>query len=149
MRPHRMNLGDDPHRRPRLRGRQSGPLAGQPGANHQNVMLRHRRESLRKRRRNPTEGGEPGTYIEGYECGFVWREQRLIVATDGGTAHGTARAMKRDPVRDADLMIPGWRIWRLSCQQLLSDPDTVVEQLIRLGITPAQRPAARAARRRS
>jgi hypothetical protein len=52
-----MNLGDDPHRRPSLRGRQSGPLAGQPGANHQNVMLRHRRESLRKRRRNPRRGG--------------------------------------------------------------------------------------------
>ena len=92
---------------------------------------------------------EVNVYIEGYECDFVWPEQRLIVETDGGAAHGTTRAMKRDPVRDADLMIAGWRVWRLSCQQLLSDPDTVVEQLIRLGITPAQRPAARAARRRS
>jgi very-short-patch-repair endonuclease len=55
--------------------------------------------------------------------------------------------MKRDPVRDADLMIAGWRVWRLSYEQLLSDPDTVAEQLIGLGITPVQLPAAPGARR--
>ena len=88
-------------------------------------------------------------HVEGYECDFVWREQRLIVETDGGAAHSTTRAKRRDPVRDADLMIAGWRVWRLSYEQLLRNPDTVAEQLIGLGITPAQPPAARAARRRS
>ncbi|HYN90445.1 MAG TPA: DUF559 domain-containing protein [Thermoleophilaceae bacterium] len=52
---------------------------------------------------------EVNVYIEGYECDFVWREQRLIVETDGGAAHGTTRAKKRDPVRDAELMIAGWK----------------------------------------
>jgi hypothetical protein len=43
----------------------------------------------------------------GYECDFVWREQRVIVETDGGAAHGTRRARERDPLRDGDLMIAG------------------------------------------
>jgi Transcriptional regulator, AbiEi antitoxin/Protein of unknown function (DUF559) len=91
---------------------------------------------------------EVNTYIEGYECDFVWREQRLIVETDGGAAHGTRRAQRRDPVRDADLMIAGWRVWRLSYEQLSRDPATVAEQLVALGIRPARRPAARVAPRR-
>jgi very-short-patch-repair endonuclease len=85
---------------------------------------------------------EVNVHVEGYECDFVWRGQRLIVETDGGAAHGTTRALKRDPVRDADLMIAGWRVWRLSYEQLVCDPDTVAEQLIGLGITPVQLPAA-------
>jgi hypothetical protein len=88
-------------------------------------------------------------YVEGYECDFVWGEQRLIVETDGGAAHGTIRAMQRDPVRDADLMIAGWRVWRLTYERLVREPDVVAEQLMRLGITPAWRPAGPVARRRS
>jgi very-short-patch-repair endonuclease len=91
---------------------------------------------------------EVNVHIEGYECDFVWREQRLIVETDGGAAHGTPRAMKRDPLRDGDLMIAGWRVWRLTYERLLREPDAIAEQLIGLGITPSQRRAARVARRR-
>jgi very-short-patch-repair endonuclease len=92
---------------------------------------------------------EVNVHIEGYECDFVWRQQRLIVETDGGAAHGARRAKRRDPVRDGDLMIAGWRVWRLTYEQLLRAPETVAEQLQGLGITPAQRPGARVARRRS
>ena len=92
---------------------------------------------------------EVNVHIEGYECDFVWREQRLIVETDGAAAHGTNRAMKRDPARDADLMIAGWRVWRVTYEQLLRDPEAVAEKLVRLGVTPARRSAALAARRRS
>jgi very-short-patch-repair endonuclease len=92
---------------------------------------------------------EVNVYVEGYECDFVWRDQRLIVETDGGAAHGTRRAMNRDPVRDADLMIAGWRVWRVPYEQLSREPETVAEQLIGLGVTPAQSAAPRAGRRRS
>jgi very-short-patch-repair endonuclease len=92
---------------------------------------------------------EVNVHIEGYECDFVWREQRLIVETDGGAAHGTARARKRDPLRDGDLMIAGWRVWRITYERLLREPDAIADQLVGLGITPARRPAARVARRRS
>jgi very-short-patch-repair endonuclease len=92
---------------------------------------------------------EVNVYVEGYECDFVWREQRLIVETDGGAAHGTTRAMQRDPVRDADLMVAGWRVWRLTYERLFREPDAVAEQLMRLGVTPASRPGGPVARRRS
>ena len=92
---------------------------------------------------------EVNVYVEGYECDFVWPEQRLIVETDGGAAHGTPRAMKRDPIRDADLMAAGWRVWRLTYELLFKAPETVAEHLIAFGITPAPLPAARGARRRS
>jgi very-short-patch-repair endonuclease len=88
-------------------------------------------------------------YVEGYECDFVWREQRLIVETDGAAAHGTARAMRRDPIRDAELMIAGWRVWRVTYERLLREPEAVAEQLVGLGVTPVPPPAAPAARRRS
>src|SRR3954470_18232656 len=48
---------------------------------------------------------EVNVSIEGYLCDFVWREERLIVETDGHAAHGTRRAKERDAVRDADLQI--------------------------------------------
>jgi very-short-patch-repair endonuclease len=92
---------------------------------------------------------EVNVYVEGYLCDFVWRRQRLIVETDGGAAHGTRRAMQRDPLRDGDLMIAGWRVWRLTYERVFREPDAVAEQLVGLGITPERRPAARAARRRS
>ena len=47
--------------------------------------------------------------VEGYECDFVWREEGVVVETDGARAHGTRRARERDPVKDADLQIAGWR----------------------------------------
>jgi very-short-patch-repair endonuclease len=91
---------------------------------------------------------EVNVYIEGYECDFVWPEQRLIVETDGAAAHGTARATKRDPTRDAELMIAGWRVWRVTYERLAREPEAVAAQLVRLGVTPSS-PAARAGRRRS
>jgi hypothetical protein len=74
--------------------------------------------------------------IEGYECDFVWREQRLIVETDGGAAHGTARARERDPIRDAELQLAGWRVIRISSRRLSRQADAVEAQL-RRAFTPA------------
>ena len=95
---------------------------------------------------------EVNVYVEGYECDFVWREQRLSVETDGAAAHGTPRARQRDPTRDAALMAAGWRVWRLTYELLFTNPEAVADQLTGLGVTPAQpsrRPEARGARRRS
>jgi very-short-patch-repair endonuclease len=78
--------------------------------------------------------------IEGYLCDFVWREQRLIVETDGGRAHGTARAQRRDPIKDADLQIAGWRVARIPSMRLFEEDQALAEQLRRLLATPA--PAA-------
>jgi hypothetical protein len=77
--------------------------------------------------------------IEGYLCDFVWREQRLIVETDGEQAHGTARARGRDAVRDAELQLAGWMVIRVSYARLLNDPDGVAAQV---GNVLKQAPAA-------
>jgi hypothetical protein len=87
---------------------------------------------------------EVNVHVEGYECDFVWRDQRLIVETDGAAAHGTHRARERDPVRDADLQIAGWRVIRITSLRLLRQPEAVEEQLRRL---LTQAPAAPAAPR--
>ena len=75
--------------------------------------------------------------IEGYLCDFVWREQRVVVETDGRKAHGTRGARERDPVRDADLQIAGWRVMRISSMRLFREPEAVRDQLRRLLATPA------------
>jgi hypothetical protein len=82
--------------------------------------------------------------IEGFECDFVFREEWLVVETDGAAAHGTRRAMERDPVRDARLMASGWRIWRLSYVQVVRRPHATAAELQAL-LTPAPLPAALAA----
>ena len=78
--------------------------------------------------------------IEGYLCDFVWREQRVIVETDGQRAHGTTRARRHDPIKDADLQIAGWRVMRIPSMRLFGEPEAVREQLAQLLATPA--PAA-------
>jgi very-short-patch-repair endonuclease len=83
---------------------------------------------------------EVNVSIEGYLCDFVWREQRVIVETDGLRAHGTVGARRRDPMRDADLQIAGWRVVRVTWERLFREEQAVASQLRRLLATPA--PAA-------
>ena len=90
---------------------------------------------------------EVNVHIEGYECDFVWREQRLIVETDGAAAHSGERRRARDLERDAELVAAGWRVIRITYERLLREPERVAEQVGR-ALTPSRRPAARGARRR-
>jgi very-short-patch-repair endonuclease len=89
---------------------------------------------------------EVNVQIEGFECDFVWREQRLIVETDGARAHGTNRARRRDPLRDARLIAAGWRVWRVSYEQVVRQPREVAAELDNL-LTQALLPEAQAAPR--
>jgi very-short-patch-repair endonuclease len=75
--------------------------------------------------------------IEGYLCDFVWRRERLIVETDGQRAHGTRRARRRDPVRDADLQIAGWRVVRVTWGRLVREEEALRRQLEKLLATRA------------
>jgi Protein of unknown function (DUF559)/Transcriptional regulator, AbiEi antitoxin len=72
---------------------------------------------------------EVNSHIEGYLCDFVWRDQRLIVETDGGAAHGTRRARERDPIRDAELQLAGWMVMRTPYMRLSDEPDAVAAQV--------------------
>src|SRR5918995_5183991 len=85
--------------------------------------------------------------VEGYECDFVWREQALVVETDGGSAHGTARARERDRKKDAKLLLAGWRVVRVTHVRLMNEPDQIAADLNQL-LTQAPLPAALVAPRR-
>ena len=74
---------------------------------------------------------EVNVSIEGYLCDFVWREERVIVETDGDQAHGTRRARERDPVRDADLQLAEWLVIRVTSVRFSREPDAVAGQLAR------------------
>jgi Protein of unknown function (DUF559) len=49
---------------------------------------------------------------------FVWRQQRLIVETDGNRFHRTRAAFEADRRRDQPLMLAGWRVIRVTWRQL-------------------------------
>ena len=85
--------------------------------------------------------------VGGYECDFVWREQALIVETDGGAAHGTARARERDRKKDAKLLLAGWRVVRVTHVRLMNEPDQIAAELTQL-LRQAPLPAALVAPRR-
>lgn len=72
---------------------------------------------------------EVNVRIDGAEVDFLWREQRLIVETDGYETHGTRAAFERDRAKDARLTMLGYRVVRFTHRQLQRDPQTVAATL--------------------
>jgi very-short-patch-repair endonuclease len=75
--------------------------------------------------------------VAGYEVDFVWPRARLIVETDGWSAHGRRSAFERDRVRDAALQVAGWRVIRITWRRLVEEPEVVVRQLMQLLVMDA------------
>ena len=75
---------------------------------------------------------EVNHHAEENEVDFTWRPQRLIVETDGWATHGTRRAFERDRARDADLVVAGRRVLRITHRRLQRQPRAVTGQLRRL-----------------
>jgi very-short-patch-repair endonuclease len=63
--------------------------------------------------------------VNGYEVDFHWPEARLIVEIDSRTYHLTKRAFEEDRRRDADLMLLGWRVLRITERRLYDEPGAV------------------------
>jgi predicted transcriptional regulator of viral defense system len=63
---------------------------------------------------------------------FMWRDQRLIIETDGHETHGTGQAFETDRRRDQRLTLAGWRVIRITWRQLFRRPHEVRELLRRL-----------------
>ncbi|HET8862591.1 MAG TPA: DUF559 domain-containing protein [Solirubrobacterales bacterium] len=68
---------------------------------------------------------------------FLWRDQGLVVETDGYQYHRGRQAFVDDRARDLDLRRRGFQVVRLSEEQLNHDAERVVDALKRLlqGIT--------------
>jgi predicted transcriptional regulator of viral defense system len=70
---------------------------------------------------------------------FVWRDQRVIVETDGGRFHGTHQARERDPRRDQRAMLAGWRPVRTTWRQVMYRPhelEVMLPALLAETLTP-------------
>ena len=88
---------------------------------------------------------QTNTLVEGFECDFVWRAERLIVETDGRDAHLNAMSFEDDRARDATLVASGWRVIRFTWRQIVAEPERVVAVLRAAGLaggSPGRRCAA-------
>lgn len=63
---------------------------------------------------------------------FVWRDQRLIIETDGHGTHSTRQAFEHDRLRDQRLTVAGWTVIRVTWRQLTQRPDELADRILRL-----------------
>ena len=62
----------------------------------------------------------------GWEVDAVWDAQRLVVEVDGRQYHDTGASFERDRRKDADLMLAGYRVLRLTWRRLTREPEQVI-----------------------
>lgn len=73
-------------------------------------------------------------------------ELLLGLEADGFAFHGTRRALVKDCRRQVNLTIRGWRILRFSWEDIMYDPDWVVDTIVRAaGLQPLTKPLLRVA----
>jgi hypothetical protein len=83
---------------------------------------------------------------------FMWREQRLIVETDGRRPHDTRQRFETDRRRDQRLTLAGWRCVRITRRQVFRRPHEVrallrgLMQPPRANAAPGRRRGPRSAR---
>ena len=64
-----------------------------------------------------------------WEVDAVWESQRLIVEVDGYRYHGTRARFERDRRKDADLMLAGYRVLRITWRRLTKESEQVIALL--------------------
>ncbi len=62
---------------------------------------------------------------------FAYCEQRLIIECDGRRWHTRERDFERDRRRDNEAMLAGWRVLRVTWDQVVGDEPGVVSMLRR------------------
>ncbi len=67
-----------------------------------------------------------------YEVDFLWREQKLVVETDGGRFHDNPAAGGRDSERNNALAKAGYHLPRLGWEDLRDRPEATMREIARL-----------------
>jgi very-short-patch-repair endonuclease len=75
-----------------------------------------------------------------YQVDCLWPEARLIAELDGWKSHGTKRAFRKDRKRDRRLGAAGYRVVRITEDQIRTEPDEVASDLQASVITYAPWP---------
>jgi very-short-patch-repair endonuclease len=73
--------------------------------------------------------------VAGRRVDAVWLKQQVVVELDSRLAHSTARAIENDHRRDLDLRAAGFTVLRYTWRQLVDEPERVVADLRRHGIS--------------
>jgi very-short-patch-repair endonuclease/predicted transcriptional regulator of viral defense system len=75
-----------------------------------------------------------------FEVDVLWPSACLIVELDSWKHHGTRGAFERDRARDAELMLAGYLVLRLTWRRLAEEPSKVAGTIRRLIAERTQRP---------
>ena len=78
--------------------------------------------------------------VAGHEVDMYWPSQHLVVEFDGWSTHGSRRAFERDRRRDADLLLAGERVLRVTHRQLAGGPVALVARLTAALVLPGRGP---------
>ena len=73
-----------------------------------------------------------GVDDEYLEVDFLWREQRVVIETDGQRTHGTGVAFRRDRRRDQVLAAAGFRTARITWSHLEDEPRETMARIRRM-----------------
>lgn len=66
-----------------------------------------------------------------FEVDFLWREERVVVETDGGRFHDNPPAEARDSQRNQALARAGYRVPRIGWEELRDEPERVIAEIRR------------------
>lgn len=89
--------------------------------------LEHRFLRLCRRHRIPAP--EVNVRIGPFLVDFLWRDERLIVETDGYRFHRTRSAFEADRARDVELKLLGYTVVRFTHRQVMDEPSQVAQTL--------------------
>ena len=64
--------------------------------------------------------------MAGWEVDAIWDKQRLVVEVDGYQYHRTRPKFERDRRKDADLLLAGYRVLRITWHRLVKERDEVI-----------------------
>lgn len=73
---------------------------------------------------------------ETFEVDFLWREQRVVVETDGGRYHDNPVGQARDGHRNRALARAGFRVPRIGWEELRDEPDRAIAEIRRFLTSP-------------
>ena len=82
-------------------------------------------------RRTPLPEPAVNIRVEGRMVDFCWREQRLVVESDGYEFHRGHGSFERDAERDNDLRAAGWTVLRFTYRMIKYRPDYVAATVCR------------------
>ena len=83
------------------------------------------REFLQLCRRHGLPTPEVNVRLGRHLVDFLWREERLVVETDGYRYHRSRQAFEDDRSRDLDLRSRGYDVLRFSYRQVVGEPERV------------------------